>query len=199
MLTRRQQDTLDFITRYTERHGEAPTVSQIAQGLGIRSLGTTHRYIQALIEAGRLERFDGRTRGLKLISQDDTASLVMPMMGRIAAGRLIEAVPDESEIDLGAMFQGSGRYVLKISGESMTGKGILPGDYVVIEASRQARHGDMIVALVDGYDATLKTLLVNDDGTVTLQPANEAFEPVTLEAGRLSIQGVVVGQLRTYP
>ncbi len=126
-------------------------------------------------------------------------SLVFPMMGKIAAGRLIEAVADESEIDLGSMFKGKGRYVLKISGESMIGKGIMSGDYVVVESTRQARHGDMIVALVDGYDATLKTMLVNKDGTITLMPANEAFEPVTIDAKRLSIQGVVVGQLRTYP
>ena len=123
----------------------------------------------------------------------------MPVMGKIAAGRLIEAVPDESEIDLGEMFRGKGRYVLKISGESMIGKGIMPGDYVVVETGRAAKHGDMIVALVDGYDATLKTLLINEDETFTLQPANDSFEPITLEATRLSIQGVVVGQLRTYP
>ena len=121
------------------------------------------------------------------------------MMGKIAAGRLIEAVADESEIDLGIMFKGKGRYVLKISGESMIGKGIMPGDYVVIESTRQARHGDMIVALVDGFDATLKTMLVNQDGTITLMPANDDFDPVTIDAKRLSIQGVVVGQLRTYP
>jgi repressor LexA len=199
-LTKRQRDTLGFIRDYIRENGEAPLVSEIAEGLGITSQGTTHRYIQALIDGGYIERLTGRTRGLKLLEQEkDEASLVMPLMGKIAAGRLIEAVPDESEIDLGAMFQGNGRYVLKISGESMIGKGILPGDYVVIESRRQARHGDIIVALVDGYDATLKTMLVNDDGTITLMPANDEFEPVTLDAKRLSVQGVVVGQLRTYP
>jgi len=200
MLTKRQQDTLNFIRQYINENGEAPLVTEIAEGLGISSQGTAHRYIQALIDGGYLERLSGRTRGLKLNEQVfSEQSLVFPMMGKIAAGRLIEAVADESEIDLGSMFKGKGRYVLKISGESMIGKGIMSGDYVVVESTRQARHGDMIVALVDGYDATLKTMLVNKDGTITLMPANEAFEPVTIDAKRLSIQGVVVGQLRTYP
>lgn len=200
MLTKRQQDTLSFIRQYIEKNGEAPLVTEIAEGLGIASQGTTHRYIQALIDGGYLERLTGRTRGLQLNDHGESdQALIFPMLGKIAAGRLIEAVPDESEIDLGMMFKGKGRYVLKISGESMIGKGIMSGDYVVVESTRQAKHGDMIVALVDGYDATLKTMLVNQDGTITLMPANEAFEPVTLDAKRLSIQGVVVGQLRTYP
>ncbi|HSG92829.1 MAG TPA: S24 family peptidase, partial [Methylotenera sp.] len=110
-----------------------------------------------------------------------------------------EAVPDESEIDVGAMFAGNGRYVLKISGESMIEKGILPGDYVVVDGNKQAKDGDVIVALVDGYDATLKSMLLNNDGTMTLMPANPAFEPLTLAAARVRVQGVVVGQMRTYP
>lgn len=200
MLTKRQQDTLAFIRQYMAENGEAPLVTEIAEGLGITSQGTAHRYIQALIDEGYLLRHSGRTRGLALREQETTdQSFVLPMMGKIAAGRLIEAVPDESEIDLGGMFKGKGRYVLKISGESMTGKGIMPGDYVIIESTRPARQGDIIVALVDGYDATLKTMLVNQDGTITLMPANDEFEPVTIDAKRLSIQGVVVGQLRTYP
>lgn len=200
MLTKRQQDTLNFIRSYMKEKGEAPLVTEIADGLGIASQGTAHRYIQALIDEGYLKRLAGRTRGLQLIEQHGfKQSTSLPMMGRVAAGRLIEAVPDESEFDFGIMFKGKGRYVLKISGESMIGKGIMCGDYVVVESTRQARHGDMIVALVDGYDATLKTMLINKEGTITLMPANEAFEPVTIEAKRLSIQGVVVGQLRTYP
>lgn len=199
MLTKRQKDTLEFIRNYINENGEGPLVAEIAGGLGIQSHGTAHRYINSLIENGYLERLPLRTRGLTLIQPDDPSTLVMPMMGKIAAGRLIEAVPDESEIDLGEMFRGKGRYVLKISGESMIGKGIMPGDYVVVETGRAAKHGDMIVALVDGYDATLKTLLINADETFTLQPANDNFDPVTLDPKRLSIQGVVVGQLRTYP
>ena len=205
MLTERQQDTLNFIRNYIDEHGRAPLVSDIAEGLGIKSPGTTHRYIQALVDAGLLERHVGKTRGLVLVenkSQEldyEMGSIRLPVMGKIAAGRLVEAVADESEIDLKDMFAGQGRFVLKVNGESMIDKGIMSGDWVVIQSGAQARHGDIVVALVDGYDATLKTLLKNGDGTVTLMPANPDFEPVTLSGERVSIQGVVVGQLRTYP
>lgn len=200
MLTQRQKDTFIFIKDFIDKNDKAPLVSEIAEGIGIKSQGTTHRYLKALIDAGYIERLQGKARGIALVeAYAEPKGLVLPMLGKIAAGRLIEAVPDESEIDLGEMFQGKGRYVLKINGESMIGKGIMPGDYVVVESTRQAKHGEIIVALVDGTDATLKTMLINGDGTITLMPANEEFQPVTIDGKRLSIQGVVVGQLRTYP
>lgn len=202
MLTTRQQDTLDFIRRYLREHGRSPLVSEIAEGLGIRSQGTTHRYIQALVDAGFLKRYAGRTRGLQLVGESDEPSVpavTLPVMGRIAAGRLVEAIADESEIDLASMFGGKDRFVLRVNGDSMIDKAIMSGDYVVIQSQRTANHGDIVVALVDGFDATLKTLLLNEDETVTLMPANISYDPVTLPAERVSIQGVVVGQMRTYP
>lgn len=204
MLTERQQETLDFIRTYIDDYGRSPLVSEIADGLGISSQGTTHRYIQALVDEGLLERSVGRTRGLRLTNvassyDERPLSVSLPVMGRIAAGRLIEAVADESEIDLGGMFAGAGRFVLKVNGDSMIDKAIMSGDWVVIQSQQTARHGDIVVALVDGYDATLKTMLLNDDETITLMPANVNYDPITLPAGRVSIQGVVVGQLRTYP
>jgi repressor LexA len=204
MLTERQQNTLDFIRDYIAQHGRSPLVSEIADGLGIKSQGTTHRYIQALVDEGVLQRHVGRTRGLVLVNETATAddemeSIVLPVMGKIAAGRLVEAVADEAEIDLKEMFAGTGRFVLKVNGESMIEKAIMSGDWVVVQSTANAKHGDIVVALVDGYDATLKTLLINGDDTITLMPANPDFEPVTLAAERVAIQGVVVGQLRTYP
>jgi len=203
MLTERQQDTYDFICHYFKEHDRAPLLSEVAHGIGLTSQGSVHNYIQSLVNEGLVERLVGRSRGLRLVDQqlasDEQISVTLPMMGRIAAGRLIEAIPDESEIDLGGMFAGKDRFVLKVNGESMIDKAIMSGDYVVIQSQQTARHGDIVVALVDGYDATLKTMLLNDDGTITLMPANEDFEPVTLPAKRIAIQGVVVGQLRTYP
>jgi repressor LexA len=204
MLTERQQNTLDFIRDYIAQHGRSPLVSEIADGLGIKSQGTTHRYIQALVDEGVLQRHVGRTRGLVLVNEtvtadDEMESIVLPVMGKIAAGRLVEAVADEAEIDLKEMFAGTGRFVLKVNGESMIEKAIMSGDWVVVQSTANAKHGDIVVALVDGYDATLKTLLINGDDTITLMPANPDFEPVTLAAERVAIQGVVVGQLRTYP
>ncbi|PCH62760.1 MAG: repressor LexA [Gammaproteobacteria bacterium] len=205
MLTERQQDTLDFIRNYIQNHGRSPLVAEIAKGLGISSQGTTHRYIQALVDAGLMERHVGRTRGLVLVKQSAeqqhelTQPVILPVMGKIAAGRLIEAVADETEIDLSEMFSGKDRFVLKVNGDSMIDKAIMSGDWVVVQSQPRARNGEIVVALVDGYDATLKTLLINDDGTVTLMPANADYEPITLSSERVRIQGVVVGQLRTYP
>ena len=203
MLTERQQDTYDFIVQYFAEHDRAPLLSEVAHGIGLSSQGSVHNYIQALVNEGLVERLVGRSRGLRLVGQlskhDEQISVTLPMMGRIAAGRLIEAIPDESEIDLGGMFSGKDRFVLKVHGDSMIDKAIMSGDYVVIQSQQTANHGDIIVALVDGYDATLKTMLINDDKTITLMPANESYEPVTLPAKRIAIQGVVVGQLRTYP
>ena len=201
MLTDRQQDTYDFIVHYFEEHQRAPLLSEVAEGIGLSSQGSVHNYIQALVNEGLIERAVGRSRGLRLVEQHnepERLSVILPLLGKVAAGRLIEAVPDESEIDLGEMFSGSGRFVLKVNGDSMIDKAIMSGDYVVLQEQRTANHGDIVLALVDFHDATLKTLLINNDGTVTLQPANADYEPVTLPAERVMIQGVVVGQLRTY-
>lgn len=202
MLTERQQDTYDFICAYIEQYDRSPLLSEVAKGIGLTSQGSVHNYIQALVNEGLITRSVGRSRGLHLTAQGkqkETERVVLPVMGRIAAGRLIEAVPDEDEIDLGGMFAGKGRFVLKVNGDSMIDKAIMSGDWVVIQSQQTAKHGDIVVALVDGFDATLKTILFNDDQTITLMPANINYEPVTLPAGRISIQGVVVGQLRTYP
>lgn len=202
MLTERQQDTYNFIRHFIKSQGRSPLLSEVAKGIGLSSQGSVHNYIQALVNEGLIERSVGRTRGLHLVEDAvdlDDVSVTLPVMGKIAAGRLVEAVHDESEIDLGGMFSGKGRFALKVNGDSMIDKAIMSGDYVVIQSQQTARHGDIVVALVDGYDATLKTLLLNDDETITLMPANSNYEPVTLPANRVAIQGVVVGQLRTYP
>ena len=205
MLTERQQDTLEFIRNYIQAYGRSPLVAEIAEGLGLSSQGTTHRYIQALVDEGVIERHVGRTRGLSLVEQSERhhsdlkQPVILPVMGKIAAGRLIEAVADETEIDLSEMFSGKDRFVLKVNGDSMIDKAIMSGDWVVVQSQPRAQHGEIVVALVDGYDATLKTLLINDDGTVTLMPANVEYEPITLSSERVRIQGIVVGQLRTYP
>jgi len=201
MLTDRQQDTYDFIVHYFEEHQRAPLLSEVAHGIGLSSQGSVHNYVQALVNEGLIERIVGRSRGLRLVEQHnepERISVILPLLGKVAAGRLIEAVPDESEIDLGDMFSGSGRFVLKVNGDSMIDKAIMSGDYVVLQEQRTANHGDIVLALIDFHDATLKILLINNDGTVTLQPANTDYEPVTLPVERVMIQGVVVGQLRTY-
>ena len=167
MLTERQQDTYDFIAQYIAQYGRSPLLSEVAKGIGLSSQGSVHNYIQALVNEGLLTRSVGRSRGLKLSGETNQrqAAVTLPVMGRIAAGRLIEAVPDEDEIDLGGMFAGKGRFVLKVNGDSMINKAIMSGDWVVVQSQQTADHGDIVVALVDGFDATLKTILFNKNKT----------------------------------
>ncbi len=198
MLSPRERDTYEFIRRFLDRHGHAPLLTEIAAGLGIRSKGTVHRYVQAIARAGLIELLPGRHRGMRLLSDAQPPAATLPLLGRIAAGQPIEAIPDTDHIDLSEFFMGPKRFVLRVQGESMVEAGILDGDMVIVEQRSHADNGDIIVALIDNEEATLKRLRHNHDGSITLLPANAALVPITYAAGRVRIQGVVVGQLRSY-
>jgi repressor LexA len=197
MLSERQQDTYRFIREYIARHGRAPLLTEVAAGLGIRSKGVVHRYIQALAEEGVIELQPGRHRGITL-SDKQAAQPILPLLGRIAAGQPIEAIPGQDEVNLAEFFMGANRFLLKVQGESMIEAGILDGDMVVVQRCDRADDGEVVVALIDGEEATLKRLQDNRDGTVTLHPANSQLSAMCYEAGRVSIQGRVIGQLRSY-
>ncbi|MFQ5488773.1 MAG: transcriptional repressor LexA [Gammaproteobacteria bacterium] len=197
MLSPRERDTYEFIRRFLGRHGHAPLLTEIAAGLGIRSKGTVHRYVQAIARAGLIELLPGRHRGIRLCPAPSTDA-TLPLLGRIAAGRPIEAIPDMDRIDLSEFFMGPNRFVLRVQGDSMVEAGILDGDMVIVEQRSHADNGDIIVALIDNEEATLKRLRHNRDGSITLLPANVALAPITYPAGHIRIQGVVVGQLRSY-
>ncbi|MFO7594175.1 MAG: transcriptional repressor LexA [Pseudomonadota bacterium] len=197
MLSDRQQDTYHFIRRYIARHSRAPLLSEIAEGLGIRSKGVVHRYVQALADEGLITLQPGRHRGITL-TDEEAAQPTLPLLGRIAAGRPIEAIPGRDEVNLAEFFMGAGRFLLKVQGDSMIEAGILDGDMVVIERCDRADDGEVVVALIDGEEATLKRLENNRDGTVTLHPANSTLLPLCYAAERIAIQGRVIGQLRSY-
>ena len=197
MLSDRQQDTYHFIHRYIARHGRAPLLSEIAEGLGIRSKGVVHRYVQALADEGLILLEPGRHRGISL-TDEQTAQPTLPLLGRIAAGQPIEAIPGQDEVNLAEFFMGAGRFLLKVQGDSMIEAGILDGDMVVVERGERADDGEVVVALIDGEEATLKRLQDNRDGTVTLHPANSRLSPMRYAAERVAIQGRVIGQLRSY-
>lgn len=197
MLSPRQQEAYRFIQKYTLRHGHAPLLSEIAAGLGIRSKGVAHRYLQALAREGLIELQPGRHRGIQLLTAD-LADLRLPLLGRIAAGRPIEAIPDLDEINLADFFTGPDRFVLRVDGDSMIEAGILNGDMVVVEKRDWAKDHEIVVALIDNEEATLKRLRNNHDGSITLIPANSSIPPVVYSAERVRIQGVVVGQMRAY-
>ncbi|BAV32518.1 LexA family transcriptional regulator [Sulfuricaulis limicola] len=200
MPTDRSRQVYDFIRAYTARHGYAPKLREIGAQLGIRSRGVVHRHLRALEAEGLLRIEPDRARGIRLRGRALAAARPgqLPLLGRIAAGRPIEAIPGEDDIDLSEFFVNHNRFVLRVAGDSMIEDGILDGDMVVVEKRDSADNGEIVVALIDGVEATLKRLQKNRDGSVTLRPANATLPPMRYSAARVRIQGVVVGQFRSY-
>lgn len=201
MLTDRQQATYRFVRDYHLRYGRAPKLAEIADGIGIRSKGVVHRYVKAIADEGLVEILPGKHRGIQLTEsfrENQTMKMTLPLVGKIAAGHPIEAIPDQDMFDLTELLLGSNRFVLKVQGDSMIEAGILDGDMVVVEQRDRASNGDIVVALIDKDEATLKYLQNNQDGTVTLLPANQTMQPMDYLAEQIQIQGVVVAQMRSY-
>jgi len=199
-LTDRQKQAYEFICDYQAAHQCTPKLREIAEHLGIRSRGTVHRYVQALEQAGLIVIEPDRARGIRLVNEEDIGRrrYCLPLLGRIAAGLPIEAIPDQDEIDLSEFFIRPNRFVLKVTGDSMIEAGILDGDMVVVEQTSSTRDGDIVVALIDREEATLKTLRRNADKSISLVPANSSMKTMRYPAERVQIQGVVVGQMRSY-
>ena len=198
MLTAGQHKTLKFIRKYIDRHSYSPTLSEIAVGRGLSSKGSMHRDVQALAAGGYLKLLPGRKRGIQLIDEPAQAVLTLPLLGRIAAGKPIEAIPDQDTVNLTDFVMGQNRYCLLVMGDSMIGIGILDGDTVIVEGRQTANDNDIVVALIDNEDATLKRFKNRGDGTIELIPENPDMPVMIYTADRVSIQGVVAGVLRTY-
>jgi len=196
MLTDRERQVYDFVQAYARRHGVAPKLKEIAAYLGITSRGVVHRYLRAVEAQGLIAIEPEVTRGVRL--RHTARTNMLPVLGRIAAGLPIEAIPDETEIDLSEFFMGPNRFVLRVAGDSMIEAGILDGDMVIVESRNTAHNGEIVVALIDREQATLKYFQRNADGSITLKPANRALKPMRFAAERVAIQGAVVGQMRSY-
>jgi len=197
MLTSGQHKTLDFIRQYIAREGFAPTLTEIAVGLGGSSKGSVHKQVQALAQAGHIELLPGRKRGIQLTAELQQSANTLPLIGCIAAGQPIEAIPGQDKLDLSPIM-GTDRYALVVKGDSMMGMGILDGDTVIIKPCDTARDGEVVVALIDESEATLKRLRHIDNETVELVPEHMTMQPMRYQANRVRIQGVLAGQLRFY-
>ena len=198
-LTDNQRKVLDFIQGYVAVNEVSPKLQEIAEGIGMTSRGVAHRYVQALIDAGFLETNSGKHRGIRLLqSEVKRSESVLPLLGKIAAGKPIEAIAGQDEIDLSGFF-GTNSYAIRVQGESMIEAGIMDGDIVVIEFRETANDGDIVVALIDEEEATLKRFKRSQQGRyIKLIPENSEMEPMVYEAERVRIQGVLIGQLRHY-
>lgn len=206
-LTRRQKEVLDFIVEFVEEHGYSPSYEELASGLKLASVATVHKHIQALSSRGYLRRGFNQSRsievGQKYIQERRRAQQAqqirgVPLAGRIAAGRPVETVEGQDSLQF-SDFTGKGEtYALQVSGESMIDDHICSGDYVLVEKTNQSGAGDIVVALVDGMETTLKRFYPEQDGSVRLQPANASMEPIVVDADRVQIQGRVLAVLRKY-
>lgn len=210
-LTRHQQKVLAALQAFAEA-GRAPSLEELAAELGLRSRGSLHKHVRALEQGGYVLPAEGRHRGIRLTDQGQTtgaaagsaaasggpAADTLPLLGRIAAGRPLEAVPDPVPVEVPYALRGRGEcYVLEVRGDSLQDAGILDGDWVVIESRSHARNGDIVVALIEGGEATLKRIEQTPDG-VWLHAENAAYSPIFVHADCLEIQGVLVGQMRRY-
>ena len=195
MLTSKQSKVLNIIQNFYQEMEYLPTLEEIGQEMGI-GRSTVHKHIQTLISNDYLQGAEGKAAYQLANTFEEEGSL--PYMGRIAAGCPIEAIPDQQNINMAQLFCGPNRYVLKIAGDSMIEAGIWDEDFVVIQKQSYAREGNIIVALVDRYEATLKYYHPKDTGVVELRPANCQMESMFYPADQVEIQGVMIGVFRDY-
>lgn len=198
MPTLLEKRILNFIHAFIIKHGHSPTLVEIGKAMDISSKGTIHRYVQNLRNQGLLAQPERGWRGIRLADDALSTSTTLPLVGRIAAGQPIEAINNHDEINLSEMFVGKDRFALQIKGDSMIDIGILDGDIVVIEPGDTAQFGDIVVALIDEQEATLKRFKKLKDGSIELSPENQDLQPMVYDASRVKIQGILVGQLRSY-
>ena len=196
-LTRRQQEIYQFLVDNLQYYDHPPSHDELCQALGLSSRGSLHKHVQALIRAGLVEPMDGNQRGIRLVEQVAREDGI-PFLGTIAAGCPLEAVPQPETLRVPDELLGKGPcYVLQVSGDSMIEKGILDGDYVVIEQRDSASNGDIVVALINNEEATLKRI-EQQRGRVILHPANAVMTSMTYSPHEVQIQGVLKGLLRRY-
>lgn len=218
MLTKKQHELLMFIHDRLADTGISPSFEEMKEALDLKSKSGVHRLISALEERQFIRRLPNRARALEVIRMPELAGgksspvtaapklmpvaandvLELPLHGRIAAGQPIEAIEGQESLSVPAAFLGSGEhYALEVAGDSMVEEGILDGDYALIRKVESAREGEIVVALIDQSEATLKTFR-REGSMVRLDPANRNYEPQRYAPEQVAIQGTLAGLLRRY-
>jgi repressor LexA len=203
-ITKRQRQVYDFIYGFVQENGYSPSFEEICHGMGLSSLATVHKHISNLEKKGLLKRDYNRSRSIDVLPirglfrrQPKAADITLPLLGRIAAGQPIEAVENPETLSLGDITRSKDVFVLQVKGESMRDEHIVDGDYVLVEKAESARDGEIVVALVESNEATLKRLF-REGSNIRLQPSNSAMKPIIVPAKSVQIQGRVIGVLRKY-
>lgn len=201
VLYRRQKQILDFISQYIQKNGYSPTLTEIAESIGVSSLATVHEHLTTMEKKGVIKRYEGSVRGLELVDRKLgrlTKGVELSIMGYIAAGQPIEphTDPNASVHVSPSLLTGKKRaFVLQVKGDSMIEDGILDGDYVVVEQQDAAKNGEIVVALLENGFATLKRFF-KEATRIRLEPANAKMSPIF--AKEVKIQGKVVGVIRRF-
>lgn len=204
-LTKRQKEFLDFLSGFLEKQGYSPSYEEIADGLSLASLATVHKHILALESKQYLKRGFNQSRSLELAPkyyeeqrQHRPPSLEIPLLGRIAAGAPVEAFAGQETLSFSDFAGNADTYALQVRGESMIEDHICNGDFVLVQRTGEARDGDIVVALVDGVETTLKRFYHEPGDRVRLQPANAAMQPIYVPRSSVAIQGKLLAVLRKY-
>ncbi len=205
-LTKRQKEVLDFLVTFVNKHGYSPSFEEIARALRLTSLATVHKHITTLERKGFIRRGYNQSRSIEVTQLPkpvrdqvlERHTVELPLAGRIAAGRPLEAIEEHETFSLGQFARTGGSFVLQVKGNSMVEDHILDGDYIVVEPTQVANPGEIVVALVGGEEATLKRFYREAGGKIRLQPANSAMQPIVVAANDVKIQGRVTGVLRKF-
>ena len=205
MLTHQQEKLLQFINNFQLRSNITPSFDEMKDGLGLKSKSGIHRILSALEERGYIRKLNNRARAIEVLkfpkNKTDLSnnSIAIPILGKIAAGHPIEAISDDTNyIDIPQSLLGKGEYfLLEVEGDSMINAGIFDGDQVIIEKCNDAKNGEIVVALIDNNDATLKRIYKRGQ-QLALQPENPAFKTVIYGPDRVQIQGILKQLFRKY-
>jgi repressor LexA len=205
-LTRRQKEVMELLCGFIQQHGYSPSYEEIASGLGLASLATVHKHVQALEAKQYLKRNYNHSRSLEIgeryfreeKARQPVGDGVVPLLGRIAAGVPVEAIQSGESLHFSDFLGSDNTFALQVRGESMIDDHICSGDFVLVEKTDSVRNGDIIVALIDGSEATLKRYYLEPDGRVRLQPANSAMDPIFVHPSQLQIQGRLLAVMRKY-
>lgn len=198
-LTKRQKEILEYIRGFIDENGYAPSFREIAFYFDFSSTGTVAEYVNILQEKGYITKDAMEARAIQLTPSFDTGLEIfnIPLEGVIDAGRPIEAIRTHETIDIPRDMMGRKTFALRVRGDSMIEDGILEGDYVIIEQTNSVRNGEIVVALVDNENATLKRFYDEKTG-IRLQPANRTMKPMFFAKKRITIQGKVKGVIRKF-
>lgn len=198
-LTKKQHAILQFMKDFTEQHGYAPSYREIAKHFHLNSIATVHKHIKALAAREKIKKKPNLKRSLEFIEPEATPRVIeLPLLGFIAAGKPIEALQIDESLQLPeSMVSGKEAFLLKVRGDSMIEEHIQDGDYVIVEKRNHAHNGEMVVALLNDSEVTLKRIYF-ENNKVRLQPANPLLHPLIVEPETLKIQGIVIGIMRKY-